>query len=236
MSIVVTCPCRARVRLPEERLGQRLRCPRCQTEFVATADDQVMSLPVSEKTQGVGSSCPICQSPVEEGDVALACPDCRQVHHRECWAEVGGCSTYGCPKAPALNKEDSAAQPPRSAWGDTKKCPVCAETIKSIALRCRYCGADFHTVDPLTVRDLRKRERKQEALEGHQKAVWTVFILSLIGCFAPIMFFVNLFWFLPRKAEIGRAGPFYVVLGYAGLIITVAYNVLILFFLLSSEL
>lgn len=235
MSIIVTCPCRAKVRLPKERLGQRLRCPRCQTEFVATADDQVMSLPVNEATQGVGSSCPICQSPVETGDVTLACPDCQQVHHRECWAEVGGCSTYGCPKTPTLAKEEGASQRPRSAWGDTKKCPVCAETIKSIALRCRYCDTDFDTVDPLTPRDLRRRERKRETLQGLQKTVWTVFVLSLIGCLAPILFFVNLCWFLPRRAEIGRAGPFYVVLGFAGLTITIIYNVLILFFVLSPE-
>jgi hypothetical protein len=235
MSIIVTCPCRARVRLPEERLGQRLRCPRCQTEFVATADDQVMSLPVSAGTQGVGSSCPICQSSVQEGDVTIACPDCRQVHHRECWAEVGGCSSYGCPKAPALDKSESAAQPARSAWGDTKKCPVCAETIKSIALRCRYCGTDFDTVDPLTVRDLRKRDRKRDDIQALQKTVWTVFILSLIGCIAPIMFFVDLCWFLPRRDEIRKAGPFYVVLGYAALTITVVFNVLILFFAVSSE-
>jgi hypothetical protein len=194
-----------------------------------------MSLPISEEAQGVGSSCPICQSPVEDGDVTLTCPDCRQVHHRECWAEVGGCSTYGCPKAPALVKDEGAGQPPRSAWGDTKKCPVCAETIKSIALRCRYCGADFETVDPLTVRDLRKQDRKRETVQSLQKNVWTVFILSLIGCVAPIMFFVDLIWFLPRRAEIGRAGPFYVVLGYAALTITLIYNVLILFFVLSSE-
>ena len=59
------------------------------------------------------------------------CPQCEQVHHLECWAEIGGCGTYGCKQAPALEKAP-ATSPPLSAWGDTKKCPVCGETIKSI--------------------------------------------------------------------------------------------------------
>jgi hypothetical protein len=29
--------------------------------------------------------------------------------------------------------------------GDTKRCPICAETVKAAALICRYCGHDFRT-------------------------------------------------------------------------------------------
>jgi Prokaryotic RING finger family 1 len=233
MSVIVTCSCNARLRLPEERLGQRMRCPRCQAEVVPTADNQVITLQDGESV-GVGGSCPICQSPIEPDDVSLKCPECQQVHHRECWAEVGGCSTYGCPKAPALVKEE-AADTPRTAWGDTKKCPMCAETIKSIALRCRYCGTDFDTVDPLTVRDLKKKDRKKETVQGVQKSVWVLFVLSLIGCLAPILFFVNLIWLLTKRGEIAKAGPFYTVLGCAALTITVIFNVLILIFAVTSN-
>src|SRR5581483_3619490 len=102
-------------------------------------------------------------------ELTLGCPECQQLHHRECWAEVGGCSTYGCPQAPALSKPDE--QQPRSAWGDTKTCPACGERIKAIALRCRYCDTDFDTVDPLTMRDLRRRSRKQKSLQGLKNGV-----------------------------------------------------------------
>ena len=197
-------------------------------------DDQVITLQPGE-TLGVGGTCPICQSPIETDDVSLSCPECQQVHHRECWAEVGGCSTYGCPKAPALVKEEPA-ETPRSAWGDTKKCPMCAETIKAIALRCRYCGTDFDTVDPLTVRDLKKKEARKETTQGLQKSVWALFIFSLVGCLAPLVIFFNLIWFLPKRQEIAKAGPFYTVLGYASLTVTVIYNVLILVFFVFGNL
>lgn len=53
-------------------------------------------------------------------------------------------------------------QPP-VAWGDTKKCPICAETIKSIAVRCRYCGTDFDTVDPLSAAEVKDRMKRGES-------------------------------------------------------------------------
>ncbi len=129
------------------------------------------------------------------------------MHHRECWADVGGCATYGCENAPKGEKA-APAETPLSAWGDTKKCPACGETIKAIALRCRYCSTDFDTVDPLSLKDLRGRVVKEERLQSTRSAVVVLFVLSLLGCPAPIVAIVAPCYILPRPRDggQGRAG------------------------------
>src|SRR6185295_13030448 len=96
--------CGAKVRLPPESAGQTFRCPKCRNEFVA-ADQRAPKFGAAPDAGGRGV-CPICQSAIAAGEVVLTCPDCGQKHHRECWAEVGGCSTYGCAQSPAVNKEE----------------------------------------------------------------------------------------------------------------------------------
>jgi hypothetical protein len=183
-----------------------------------------------------GALCPICLSAIEATAKARTCPDCGQIHHEECWHEMGGCSTYGCEQAPVSAKEGQAAPRPLTAWGDTKKCPACGETIKSIALRCRYCGEDFETVDPLAVGDLRRGARKSEKLRKLQTAVVVLFIFSLIGCPAPLILLISPLVILPQRKLLAQAGPFFLVLGYASIVLSALYSLLMLLFFVFSRL
>lgn len=219
--------------MPTENVGKTFRCPRCRSEFAPAANDAMVRFDPAAETSGQGT-CPICQSTIEAGSFVLACPECGQAHHRECWAEVGGCSTYGCKQAPAVNKEEVAA-PARTAWGDTKECPACRETIKSIAVKCRYCGTTFDTVDPLTAADLRRGVRRQDDLQSIRTHAGLIFAASLIGCWAPISLLVALFWLRANYKKVAKAGAFYLALGYSAVAISVLYCVLIMIFVLLHD-
>jgi predicted RNA-binding Zn-ribbon protein involved in translation (DUF1610 family) len=228
-SAIVDCTCGAKVSLPAESAGRAIRCPQCNNGIALSTENQALPSRIWNQNEGQ-SSCPICQSPIADGEAVVNCPQCEQVHHLECWAEIGGCGTYGCKQAPSLEKAP-ATSPPLSAWGDTKKCPVCGETIKSIAVKCRYCQTSFGTSDPLTMRDLHQRDQRKKSQHGLATSVYVLFGLTIVlFCLAPIMFAVNCAVFLPKRHELARLGPLYPILAYSAIGIAVIYSVLELLF------
>jgi Interferon-induced transmembrane protein/GYF domain 2/Prokaryotic RING finger family 1 len=47
----------------------------------------------------VAKSCPYCRGEIAKGEADL-CASCGTPHHRECYAENGGCTVFGCDQAP----------------------------------------------------------------------------------------------------------------------------------------
>jgi len=53
----------------------------------------------------IGKNCPYCQTPIKPVDDVVVCTVCEQPHHRECWIENGGCTTFGCPGGISIDVE-----------------------------------------------------------------------------------------------------------------------------------
>ena len=230
---IISCECGAQVRLPADAASRTLRCPKCKGGIALTVDARVLAS--TQLSAGdPGAICPICQTGIGEEEFAVTCPQCHQIHHRECWSEVGGCSTYGCTQAPAIDKSDSTATKPNSAWGDEKTCPACGEKIKSIALRCRYCNTDFDTVDPMSAKDLRKQAQRTEDLKKLKGTVAILFGASLVGIFAPLTGLLGAALILPNRDRLVKCGPLFQVLAYASLGLSAVYSVMMVLFLLSE--
>lgn len=46
--------------------------------------------------QYAGKLCPFCKSAMQETEEIVVCSACEMPHHKECWIENQGCTTFGC--------------------------------------------------------------------------------------------------------------------------------------------
>jgi len=52
--------------------------------------------------------CPYCMTEISEFDDYITCSKCEIPHHRDCWNDNGGCTTYGCSSIEGYGKNDRA--------------------------------------------------------------------------------------------------------------------------------
>jgi hypothetical protein len=251
---IVTCQCGAKVRAPADAT-QSFRCPRCKTPLsvasgaapssppptvaaphpAPAATSAVPALTSATLDPGCEAMCPICQTAIAAGEAIVTCSGCDQIHHQECWTEIGGCGTFGCKQAPAVDKPEQSPHAPLTAWGDAKKCPACGETIKSIAVRCRYCGTNFDSVDPMSTGDLRRQAVAKSELDSFKKQVIALFVASILGCLAPIIAIIAPIYLLPRRTKLAKSGPLFTIMGWTSIILSWIYSLLMLAFVLADS-
>ena len=44
----------------------------------------------------IGKTCPYCKTAFTENDDIVICSACDMPHHKDCWIENQGCTTFGC--------------------------------------------------------------------------------------------------------------------------------------------
>lgn len=99
-------------------------------------------------------TCPYCQSKIKQGADFIICTNCGTPHHKECWEENKGCTTYGCENNPNSEKKlemnsqdvsnetiDSIRESLReNLTANITACPNCRNNIDDSSKFCKYCG------------------------------------------------------------------------------------------------
>lgn len=77
-----------------------------------------------------GKLCPFCKTDINEGEEVIVCPACNTPHHKNCWEENKGCTTFGC------SEQHYEAQ----GTNPTDVCPNCGATLGDGQAFCSKCG------------------------------------------------------------------------------------------------
>ena len=98
----------------------------------------------------IGKVCPYCKTKFVPGDDIVVCSDCDMPHHKDCWIENQGCTTFGClgtiktaenettsVTSSHMNYDDSGA----GAAGGIVFCSQCGNRNPAAASFCAHCGS-----------------------------------------------------------------------------------------------
>lgn len=99
-------------------------------------------------------TCPYCQSKLKQGADFIVCSNCGTPHHKECWNENLGCTTYGCINNPLTDKKveigsvDVGNETVESLRASLQTVPApnlincqnCKSEIEEGSVYCKYCG------------------------------------------------------------------------------------------------
>ncbi len=77
-----------------------------------------------------GKLCPFCKTDINEGEEVIVCSACNTPHHKNCWEENKGCTTFGC------SEQHYEAQ----GTNPTDVCPNCGATLGDGQTFCPKCG------------------------------------------------------------------------------------------------
>lgn len=105
----------------------------------------------------IGKVCPYCKAEFVAGDDIVVCSDCEMPHHKECWIDNKGCTTFGCQGTiqgliietntgiSSAPKYDIRYTGPASASEQSYFCSKCGTAIEAGSAFCVKCGAQINS-------------------------------------------------------------------------------------------
>lgn len=110
----------------------------------------------------VGKVCPYCKDVFGKNDDVVICETCHVIHHKKCWEENQGCTSFGCSGTCQSVHGEPMAQVSREEKKEEKKveneektppeqrrepsdgyCPSCGAPREPEQRFCQYCGASL---------------------------------------------------------------------------------------------
>ena len=100
------------------------------------------------KEEYLGKICPFCKTEFKEGDEIVVCSSCDMPHHKECWTENQGCTTFGClGTVKSADGEQNSVTASEMKYeeaapvSDPVYCAKCGTLSASGAVFCIKCGS-----------------------------------------------------------------------------------------------
>jgi hypothetical protein len=88
----------------------------------------------------IGKICPYCKTEIKAGDDVVICSSCEMPHHKDCWIENRGCTTFGCTGTIQGINHQSPNTGQNTGDSTTIYCTRCGKATHNMNRFCPYCG------------------------------------------------------------------------------------------------
>ena len=86
-----------------------------------------------------GKICPYCKTEFRPGDDIIVCSECDMPHHKDCWVENQGCTTFGC--LGTIKAADNTASSVTATQMNYEDSRNTSAPVNSGVVFCTQCGA-----------------------------------------------------------------------------------------------
>ena len=107
----------------------------------------------------IGKICPYCRTELREDDEIVICSSCEMPHHKDCWIENKGCTTFGCQGTVSgieFASDVSISSAPKYSIRDAVQeqivnrrasfCGKCGASLVDAVAFCSKCGTPIRAV------------------------------------------------------------------------------------------
>ena len=85
-----------------------------------------------------GKICPYCKTEFRPGDDIIVCSECDMPHHKDCWVENQGCTTFGC--LGSIKAADNTASSVTATQMNYEDSRNTSAPVNSGVVFCTQCG------------------------------------------------------------------------------------------------